>query len=83
MFEDVALVRLAEPVVAHECRAGVFGLIGVFAVRELQVGADFGQFLMHRGPVRLREHALVLATAWEQELVDLLFGQVLEFVPAA
>lgn len=83
MFQDVALVGLAEPVVTHECCAGGFGLIGVFAVQEPQVGADFGQFLMHGGPVRLGEHAFVLAAASEQEFVDFVFGEVLEFVPAA
>ena len=53
-------------------------------MQEFEVGAILAHIFVNGGPIRIREHGLVLATAGEEDLlVHLLHRQFLEFGPAA
>lgn len=45
MLERVALIGLVEPSLARVCGSSDLRLISVFAVQQLQIGAELGKFL--------------------------------------
>lgn len=63
---------------------GYPGFVRLFGAQEFEVDANLADFFVKSRLIRLREHALVLAAASEQELlVHLLPCQLLALVPAA
>ena len=76
------LIRLAETVIAHRRRPLDAALVDVLAMEQLQRHPDPGELTMHRRPVRLRMHALMLPTAREQQLIHRRLVQVGDIVPA-
>ena len=80
--QHVPLIRLAEPVITHRRLTPGSAAIDVLPVQQLQRHPHPRELAMNQFPVGLREHALVLTPAREQQRIHLSLGTLRDLVPA-